>query len=86
MPRSVTCEVRHASGPWHEVGVEEAIKLGKTVSKRCVQCHGPVRVHKAADSGAAHVEHTRRHAGCPLGDCYDGNEVRPHPLAEPISN
>ena len=84
MPRSVTCDVRPVVGPgiWRTVGVGEALGLGKKVLKRCVECRGQVKAFSASKSTSqeAHIEHVARHAGCSLGDCYDGAGKRPHPV------
>ena len=81
MPRSTECEVRQGAGRWTVVSAEAAVDLGSDTMKRCVECHGPVRAHKAGDWGAAHIEHIQGHAGCSLGDRYDGKGRRPHPRA-----
>jgi hypothetical protein len=81
MARSTTCDARRGSGPWKTISVHSAIELGKQIEKRCVECHGRVRAHKASGSMEAHIEHMQRHVGCSLGDCYDGNGSRRHPLA-----
>lgn len=72
--------MRDSSGHWEIVTIREAIDHGKGIEKRCIECKGQVRAHRAG-MGAAHFEHMRRHQGCRLGDCYDGNGPRPHPLA-----
>jgi hypothetical protein len=79
VPRSTTCEVRFKRGPWEAASVDLAIELGRSVEKRCVECHGRVRVCPEDHRGAARIEHILEHRGCSLGDCYDGNGRRRHP-------
>ncbi len=63
---------------WKAVSIEQALKLEGRV-KRCPECHGEVRAHNASASGmAAHFEHYVGHAGCSLGNSFDGTK-RPHP-------
>jgi nitrate reductase cytochrome c-type subunit len=81
MPMSQTCEVRYGDEPWHLASVQEAFRLRKGTAKRCIQCHGSVRAHRATKIMDAHFEHMRGHPGCPLSVAYDGNGTRPHPLA-----
>lgn len=79
MPRSVTCEIQQ-NGRWVEISVADALKLTRGTRKRCVECHGPVRSHRAGGNGGAHVEHLRRHKGCSRGDCFSGSKSL-HPQA-----
>ena len=76
------CEVRKAitdsetgkrTLAWVVVSVEDALKLGDPI-KRCMKCHGRIRLHRAGPNGqpGAHAEHMRRNPGCPLGDCFNG--------------
>ncbi len=85
MPRSICCEVREGSDDWLFVTVEDVIERRNRgdikFDKRCVECHGRVRAHKAGVWGAAHFEHMQRHSGCSLGDNYDGKGKRIHPDA-----
>ena len=81
MPRSEVCEARYGDDPWRPVSIQEAFRLRKGTEKRCGQCRGQVRAHRATDIMAAHFEHMQAHAGCPLSVSYDGNGLRLHPLA-----
>jgi hypothetical protein len=75
-----TCEL-HLRGAWTAIDLETALKLDKGRTKRCPECHGQVRAHAVAKNGmVAHFEHYDGHAGCSLGDRFDGNH-RPHPRA-----
>ena len=81
MPASLSCELwngRH----WVSITIEQALELPSRRRKRCPECGGRVRAHKASDDGimAAHFEHFERHPGCSLGDSFDSNR-RPHPEA-----
>lgn len=78
MPRSTECEVRLTVGRWTVATAEEAVKFGKAVDKRCIECHGRVRAHKGGDWGAAHIEHIQKNSGCTLGAHYDGSGKRNH--------
>jgi hypothetical protein len=77
--RSVRCEVRGADGRWDQVSVAEALALGNAVEKRCIECHGPVRAHASHGGPSAHIEHRQAHAGCSLGDSFNGHRsMHPH--------
>ena len=78
MARSTECEVRQGAGGWAVVTAERAVELGTDTEKRCVECHGLVRAHKATDCGVAHIEHMQGNPGCTLGMNYDGNGRRRH--------
>jgi hypothetical protein len=85
------CEIRQWSDDlntgkrklqWIVVPVDEALRLGDVI-RRCKECHGPIRLHNAGPGGVprAHPEHQRRHPGCSLGDCFDGNtRLSPTPI------
>jgi hypothetical protein len=89
MARMTTVEVKRwhntpqgeRSFDWQSMSVEEGLRL-RDETFRCPQCHGRVRLMSASQNPpmAAHGEHQRRHKGCPLGDCFDGGEVRKQPL------
>lgn len=66
---------------WQPISVEEGLREGSDTF-RCPTCHGKVRLMSASldPPMASHGEHQRRHKGCPLGDCFDGGEVRKHPF------
>ena len=51
---------------WVVVTVNEALKLNDPI-RRCMACHGRVRLHRAGPNGQprAHAEHMRRNSGCP---------------------
>ena len=81
MTKVYQCELWRGS-KWEVMPVEEAFVLGD-VTIRCMKCHGPIRLHRAGPNGVprAHAEHRRRHRGCPLGDCFDGNfRLSPTPV------
>jgi hypothetical protein len=83
MPKSDACQVRWKGGAgWETVSVVEAIELGSAVEKRCIECHGRVRAHRAARNGAfaAHIEHMSKHTGCSLGAWFQSPRS-PHPEA-----
>lgn len=71
------CEIKE-NGNWIKVTVAEALEIQG--QKRCISCHGPVRAHRAG-IGRAHIEHLRRHSGCPRSDAYDGRGITLHPYA-----
>ena len=76
----IACEV-FAHGAWTGINIALALKMPRGRTKRCPECHGPVRAHSAGVNGMkAHMEHFARHSGCSRGDCFDGN-ARPHPDA-----
>jgi hypothetical protein len=70
---------------WRIVSVASLLAYPNIV-RRCVECHGPVRLHKAGPSGKwqAHAENYPHHDGCSLGHTYDGNRrPNPNPVAAP---
>lgn len=70
---------------WSVVSVESILAYPNVV-RRCVECHGPVRLHKAGPSGKwqAHAENYPRHDGCSLGHTFDGTRrPNPSPVAVP---
>jgi hypothetical protein len=79
------CEVRRfqtdpATGQrrlmWVKMRVPKAMQLGDDPETRCLECHGPVRLHRAGPNGvpAAHAEHRTKHSGCSLGFCFEGTK------------
>ncbi|TDU00784.1 hypothetical protein DFO45_0288 [Azorhizobium sp. AG788] len=77
------CEIRSLDGGWEAVGVEEALGLPSSLLKRCPECHGRVRVHRASVNGMrAHFEHMEAHRGCSLSRGVPFSGVSsPHPVA-----
>jgi hypothetical protein len=75
------CEVK-VWGDWKHLTLDQALELDPSRLKRCPECHGQVRLHKASIDGmVAHFEHYERNPGCSLGDCFDGNpKLHPWPL------
>jgi hypothetical protein len=75
------CEVK-VGGDWKRLTLDQALELDPSRLKRCPECHGQVRLHKASIDGmVAHFEHYERNPGCSLGDCFDGNpKLHPWPL------
>lgn len=73
-----SCEVWIESN-WTVVTVEVALAY-PTLTKRCMECHGHIKLMRAGPKGKprAHPEHHKRHSGCSLGDCFDGKKT-PHP-------
>ena len=52
---------------WVVISVDEALRTDG--AKRCVECQGPVRPHKASNNGmAAHFEQLSRNPNCSLSD------------------
>jgi len=77
------CEVK-VWGDWKRLTLDQALELDPSHLKRCPECHGQVRLHKASIDGmVVHFEHYERNQGCSLGDCFDGNP-KLHPLAAPM--
>ena len=76
------CQARTPGSSWSVINIEEAIARRGEVETRCVECHGPVRAHKAASDGSfrAHFEHVQRHDGCSRSRNFNGEQSR-HPLA-----
>jgi hypothetical protein len=75
------CEVK-VWGDWKRLTLDQTLELDRSHLKRCPECHGQVRLHKAfIDGTAAYFEHYERNPGCSLGDCFDGNpKLHPWPL------
>ena len=73
---------------WRVVSVESLLAHPKIV-RRCIECHGPVRLHKAGPGGKwpAHAENYPRHDGCTLGHTFDGNKrPNPNPVTSPANS
>lgn len=71
---------------WRIVSVESLLAYPNVV-RRCLECHGPVRLHQAGPDKKprAHAEHYPRHNGCSLGHTFDGTrQPNPSPVAPPI--
>ena len=54
--------------------------------KRCTECYGSVRIHRAGPGGvpSSHAEHRIGHAGCSLAQGFDGRRRRhPRPARPP---
>lgn len=71
------CEIREGGG-WIRIGIEGALELPRSEVKRCPECHGQLRMHRAGDGNPAHFEHRQRHKGCSLSHRFDGIR-RGHP-------
>jgi rubredoxin len=71
MPRATSCTFNKA-----QIGVEEALRLHDQSKRddltrpdfRCSDCGEAVRPHKDGGNAAAHFEHIKRNAACPLSD------------------
>lgn len=58
------CEVK-VGKKWVTVSIDRALGLHPDRVKRCPECHGKVRAHKAGVDGMrAHFEHFIAHDGC----------------------
>jgi hypothetical protein len=74
------CEMKIKDG-WASLKIDDAIGLNPDILKRCIECHGKVRAHRASTNGMrAHFEHVDAHSGCSLGDSFTGKETL-HPKA-----
>ena len=72
-------ELRLATGGWRWTTIDEALRLGRTLTYRCAECWGQVRAHVAAADGInpAHFEHRERNPGCSLIPVnFDGTKRR----------
>lgn len=69
-------------GEWVVIDMRKALANPNLV-KRCVECHGAVRIHKAGEGVSAHAEHKVGHKGCSFSQFYDGKQ-RKHP--EPLKS
>jgi hypothetical protein len=58
---------------WENIPVLEALKMAEP-KMRCLECHGAVRLYRAAEDGTnpARAEHRKQNPGCSLGDRFDG--------------
>ena len=73
------------NGSWKIIDIPTALAY-PDISKRCVECHGSVRIHKAGVGVSAHAEHRIAHKGCSLSRWFDGTQ-RKHPNpAKPSKN
>ena len=74
------CEFK-VRGEWQRNDIAAALKMAAGELKRCPECHGRVRAHKAGTTGQrAHFEHLRAHAGCSLKPGFSGRRSL-HPEA-----
>src|SRR5258708_14459601 len=80
MPHVATCEVSQRRSPWEVCSADRAVGLGRLFEKRCIECHGRVRVLKESGTIAAHCEHILAHKGSSLDPYYDGKGPRLHPV------
>ncbi len=60
---------------WETVSVFEALKMADPML-RCSECHGAVRLHRAAADGSVteHADHRKRNPGCSLGEHFTGTK------------
>ncbi len=80
MSSEPACEVL-VGRDWTAVDLATALRLAPKRMKRCIECRGRVRAHRAGSDGQrAHMEHFERHHGCSRGDCFDGTQTE-HPRA-----
>jgi len=74
------CEANYGNG-WMLLSIEGALELNPETPKRCPECHGAVRAHKASVNGMRpHFEHLEAHEGCTRsrGVSFSGRST-PHP-------
>lgn len=64
-------------GTWQRIDIPTAL-ANPDLSKRCIECYGAVRIHKAGSGVSAHAEHRVGHTGCSLAQHFDG-KPRKHP-------
>lgn len=77
------------NGSWKRISVATALSNPKVTVRRCLECKGPIRLHKQGRNGSTrpHAEHRERFSGCSLGDCFDGNRrPNPNPVQAPVSD
>lgn len=75
------CEIWNLGG-WDRIAVQVAFTRPDALV-RCLECQGPVRLHRAGQSGVprAHAEHRVGHPGCSLGHYFDGHKrIHPTPV------
>jgi hypothetical protein len=60
---------------WETISVFEALKLAEPML-RCSECHGAVRLYRAAPDGStvSRAEHRKRNPGCSLDERFDGKK------------
>ena len=71
MPRAITCILGKGV-----ISVEDALRMRDDPTRkrnvlldfRCIECGMQVRPHKDGKTMAAHFEHHKRNAACPLSD------------------
>jgi hypothetical protein len=64
-PKMTTAEA-NIGGTWRVITVQQALDTVET-DARCIECHEPVRAHKASVNGmAAHFEHRDKNVRCSL--------------------
>jgi hypothetical protein len=75
------CEIK-IGGDWTVVGIDDALRSYGDEIKRCPECHGRVRAHKAGTTDQrAHFEHMVANPGCTLkAGTFSGRRAR-HPHA-----
>ena len=72
-------ELRLATtGGWRPTTIDDALRLGSSLTYRCAECNGQVRAHApGADGSTAHFEHRERNPGCSLiPQHFDGTKRR----------
>lgn len=78
-----TCEIQVRDG-WSMLTIEQALELNPSLPKRCPECRGQVRGHRASSNGMrAHFEHIQAHPGCSrsTGTLFAGTRtLHPHPM------
>lgn len=75
------CEIK-IGGRWTVVAIDDALQSYRDELKRCPECHGRVRAHKAGTTDQrAHFEHMNANPGCSTKpSTFNGHRAR-HPHA-----
>jgi hypothetical protein len=74
------CEIQQG-GVWVLIGIAQAFDLPHDTKKRCPECHGQLRAHRAGKDGPrAHFEHRMTHSGCQFSHHFEGVRSK-HPAA-----
>ena len=64
-------------GEWKKIDIPTALEY-PDLAKRCVECHGAVRIHRAGPGVSAHAEHRIGTTGCTLAQGFLGKKFK-HP-------
>jgi hypothetical protein len=80
------------NGKWRVISISTALKFPQVKSKRCVECHGEVRIHRKGKKCSAHAEHREGYYsigfdGCSLSQEFKftgRKKMHPHALTKPV--